>query len=50
MFFRNFSKIFRTILKENSPIDVPYFIKKHLWMSVSDEATLTKNFVEVNPP
>ena len=44
MFSRNFLKIFRrTILKENL-MDVPYFIKEHLWMSASDEATLKKNF------
>ena len=37
----NFPKIFRTtILKENLPMDVPYFIKRHLWMRASDEATL----------
>ena len=42
---RNFPKIFRTaILKENLPMDVPYFIHGHLWMSASDEATLKKNF------
>ena len=47
----NFPKIFRTvILKENLPMDVPYFIKEHLWMSASDEATLQKYLVEVNPP
>ena len=32
------------IFKENLPKHVPYFIKEHLWMSVSDEATLKKNF------
>ena len=31
-------------------MDVPYFIKEHLWMSASDEATLQKYLVEVNPP
>ena len=30
-------------------MDIPYFIKEHLWMSVSDEAT-QKFLVEVNPP
>ena len=30
-------------------MDIPYFIKEHLWMSVSDEAT-QKYLVEVNPP
>ena len=44
-FSRNFQKIFRTaILKENFRMDVPYFIKEHLWMSVFDEATLKKIF------
>ena len=44
-FSRNFPKIFRAaIIKENLPIDVPYFIKEHLWMSASDETTLKKNF------
>ena len=23
-------------------MDIPYFIKEHLWMSASDELTLTK--------
>ena len=41
VFSRNFPKIFRAaILKENLLMDVPYFIKEHLWMSASDEATL----------
>ena len=31
-------------------MDVPYFIKEHLWMNVFDEATLKKDLVEVNPP
>ena len=31
-------------------MNVPYFIKDHLWMSASDEATLKKNFGEINPP
>ena len=32
-------------------MDALYFIKKHLWISASDEATLKKkNLVEVNPP
>ena len=31
-------------------MDVPYFIKEHLWMSAPDEATLKKNLVGVNPP
>ena len=45
VFFRNFPKIFRTaILKENLPKNVPYFIKKHRWMSASNEATLKKVF------
>ena len=38
---RNFPKLFRkAISKENLPMDVPYFIKEHLWMSAFDEATL----------
>ena len=50
MFSRIFPKVFRTsILKENLAMDVPYFIKEHLWMSASDESTLKKNLVEVNP-
>ena len=33
-FCRDFPKIFWTsILKENLQVDVPYFIKEHLWMS-----------------
>ena len=28
-------------------MDVPYFIKEHLWMSAFDETTL---LVEINPP
>ena len=36
-------------LKENFPIDVPYFIKEHIWMSASDEATLKKDFGESKP-
>ena len=28
-------------------MDVPYFIKEHLWMSAFDEATL---LMEINPP
>ena len=44
-FSRNFPKLFRkAILKENLPIDVPYFIKEHLCMSAFDEATLKKIF------
>ena len=43
--FKNFQKLFRTaILKENFLMYVPYFIKEHLWMSASDEATLKKIF------
>ena len=39
----NFPKIFRTaVLNERLPINIPYFIKEHLWMSASDEVTLTK--------
>ena len=49
-FSRIFPKVFRTsILKENLAMDVPYFIKEHLWMSASDEPTLKKNLIEVNP-
>ena len=41
--FSSFPKIFRTaILKENLSMDVPYFIKEHLWMSAFDEPTLKK--------
>ena len=37
----NFPKIFRTaIFNENLPMDVLYFIKELLWISVSDMATL----------
>ena len=28
-------------------MDVPYFIKEHLWMTASDEATLKKFLTEV---
>ena len=50
-FSRNFPKIFRTvILKENLPVDVPYFIKEHLWSSASDEALFNIFLVRVNPP
>ena len=39
----NFLKILRTsFLKEDLPIDVPHFIKEHLWMSVYIVATLKK--------
>ena len=31
-------------------MDVPYFIKEHLWMNASDEATLKKILVKLNPP
>ena len=38
-------KVFRTaILKENFPMNVPYFIKENLQMSASDAATLKKIF------
>ena len=48
-FSSNFPKIFRiAILKENL-INVPYFIKEHLWMSASDEATPQKNFGGIKP-
>ena len=30
-------------------MDVPYFIKEHLWMSASDEATLKKKFPGSKP-
>ena len=30
-------------------MDIPYFIKKTLWMSASDEATLKKFFDESKP-
>ena len=30
-------------------MDVPYFIKEHLWISASDEATLTKIFGASKP-
>ena len=44
-FSRDFTEIFRTtILKENLPMDVPYFKEHLLFMSASDEATLKKNF------
>ena len=50
VFYKNFQKIFRTaILKENLLMHVPYFIKKHLWMSASDKATLKKIFGGSNP-
>ena len=40
---KNFLKILRTsFLKEDLPIDVPHFIKEHLWMSVYIVATLKK--------
>ena len=31
-------------------MDVPYFIKEHLWMNAFDQVTHTKNLVEVDPP
>ena len=31
-------------------MDVQYFIKEHLWISASDEATLKKVFGESKPP
>ena len=30
-------------------MDVPYFIKEHLWMSASDEPTLKKKFGKSEP-
>ena len=49
-FSRNFCKIFRTsILKENIPIDVPYFFKEHHWTSSSNEATIKKSFGRSKP-
>ena len=43
MFSMNFPKIFRrAVLNGRLPMDIPYFIKEHLWMSASDEVTLTK--------
>ena len=46
---RKYSEV---ILKEKLLMDALYFIKKHLWISGSDEATLKKKkyLVEVNPP
>ena len=45
---RKYSEV---ILKEKLLMDALYFIKKHLWISASDETTLKKkNLVEVNPP
>ena len=38
------------ILKDNLPMDVPYFIKEHIWVKTSDEAISKKNLVELNPP
>ena len=49
-FSRNFPKIFRTAISKENPMDVPYFIEEHLWMSAFNEATLKKNLVKVNPP
>ena len=38
-------KILRTAgLKVFLPMDAPYFIKEHLWMGASDEATLIQYF------
>ena len=45
VFSRNFPKMFRAaILKETLLMDVPYFIKEHLWTNASDQATLKKIF------
>ena len=42
-FSRNILKIFSTaMLKDNLPLNVPYLIKEHLWMSAPDEVTPTK--------
>ena len=41
IFLKEFPEILKTaILKLKLPIDVPYFIKEHLWMSAFDEAAL----------
>ena len=37
MFFQEFPGMFRTaVFKKNLSIDVPYFIKEHLWMNISE--------------
>ena len=47
---KNLPKIFRTVvLKENPLMNVPYFIKKYLWMNAFDEAFSKKYLVEVDP-
>ena len=39
VFPANSPKIFKTVnLKENLLMDVPYFIKEHLWINALDEA------------
>ena len=49
MFFEEFPKNIQNSYFKRKPsdkslfIDLPYFIKEHLWMSASDEATLKKN-------
>ena len=47
--FLGISRKYSAILKENLPMYVPYFIKEHLRVSASDEATLKKILVEGNP-
>ena len=45
IFFLEFQKTLRiTILKVNLPVDVPYLIKEHVWISTTDEATRKKCF------
>ena len=42
---RSLKKLFRKAnLKKIFPMDVPYFIKEHFWMSAFDEATFKKKF------
>ena len=48
--FLGISRTIQNIYFKRKPLDIPYFIKEHLWMSAFDEATLKKKLVEVNPP
>ena len=40
VFYQFSENIQNSYFKRKSSDDVPYFIKKHLWMSASDETTL----------
>ena len=52
VFLGTFMEIFRSAISKENLMDVPYFIKEHLWMSALREATLkpTHSNPRYNPP